>query len=103
MSDSGSSHLDSACAQLLASVAADHRQTVALTYDAIAHALRAVGIDAEPLPFGSAVSGLAIDDGCDIDMCLVFGSQAADMRLPPHQRAHRRLPPRSPPPCSASS
>ena len=78
--------MDAECARVLASVAVDHRQVVVATCGAIQSALARAGLLAEVIPFGSTVSGLAVEDDCDVDVCLVCGPHASDMPLPPHQR-----------------
>ena len=40
----------------------------------------------EVIPFGSTVSGLAVEDDCDVDVCLVCGPHACDLSRPPQQR-----------------
>ena len=79
-------HMDAACARVLAAVATDHRETVLLTCEAIKRAVEGVGVGAEPIPFGSTVSGLAVETDCDVDLCLTCRPHADDMKLAPEQR-----------------
>ena len=78
--------MDAECARVLASVARDHREVVVATCGAIRSALEHADLPAEVIPFGSTVSGLAVEDDCDVDVCLICGPHASDMSLPPQQR-----------------
>ena len=74
------------CARVLASVAFDHRRTVLATCEAIQRALAAAGLSADLVPFGSTVSGLAVEEACDVDLCATCRAHQADMAVPAAQR-----------------
>ena len=78
--------MDGAFVRVVASLAIDHRRTVHRTCDVISAALKAADIDAMLVPFGSTVSGFAVEIGCDIDLVLSCRPHVNDMRLPPERR-----------------
>jgi len=78
--------LTAACARVLASVATDHRETVLLTRDAVRKAAASAGVEADVVPFGSTVAGLAVEEDCDVDSCIVCEAHASDMHMAPERR-----------------
>ena len=81
--------MEAAAAQTLVSVSTDHRQTVREACDAIRKALetstRSKGMAVELFPFGSTISGFAVEEDCDVDLNCNCEPHPDDMHLRPEK------------------
>ena len=85
-------HLDAACYQTSAATAFDHRQAAAAVVNTIQRAVEASGVSVHAVfPFGSTVSGFAVEDDCDVDVCLLCSPHRSDVSLRERLRYRRTL------------
>ena len=79
--------LNAACARALADATHDHRSVASEVCATIIRAMKNANIEVtDALPFGSTMSGFAVEADCDVDVCVLCGTHPSDFKLPSDRR-----------------